>query len=127
MAELSGSARKTIEGPNIALLLMKDGSHVSPVWISHENGYLALNTVVGHLKGRNMRRDLRVAISLADRDDHTDHADVRGRVVELVEGEEADRQLDEQAKKYEGVGEHPWRREGERRVKVLVEPLAVPT
>jgi PPOX class probable F420-dependent enzyme len=128
VAELNDDVRSKIEGPNLAFLaeVMEDGSpHVSPVWIELENGYLTFNTAVGRLKERNMRRDPRVAISVADKDDPYDKVDIRGRVVEIVEGEEADRQIDRLAKKYTGRDTYPWRRPGEVRVKVLVEPLVV--
>jgi PPOX class probable F420-dependent enzyme len=128
VAELNEDVRRKIEGPNLAFLaeVMEDGSpHVSPVWIELENGHLTFNTAVGRLKERNMRLDPRVAISIADKDDPYDKVDIRGRVVEIVEGEEADRQIDRLAKKYTGRDTYPWRRPGEVRVKVLVEPLVV--
>jgi PPOX class probable F420-dependent enzyme len=128
MAELTAKARRTIERPNLAFLaeVMEDGSpHVSPVWIDHENGYVTFNTAIGRLKERNVRRDPRVAISIADADDPYDKVDIRGRVVEIIEGEDADRQIDKLAKKYTGNDTYPWRRPGERRVKMLVEPIVV--
>jgi hypothetical protein len=72
-----------------------------------------------------MRRDPRVAIAVVDRDDPYDRVDLRGRVVEMIEGEEAERQIDDMAKKYLGKDAYPWRRPGEVRIKVLVEPVAV--
>jgi PPOX class probable F420-dependent enzyme len=126
MAVLSERVRRTIERPNLAFLaeVMEDGSpHVSPVWIDHEDGYVTFNTAVGRLKERNIRRDPRVAISIADADDPYDKVDIRGHVVEIIEGEDADRQIDKLAKKYTGNDTYPWRRLGERRVKVLVEPI----
>jgi PPOX class probable F420-dependent enzyme len=128
MAQLDDNARSKIEGPNLAFLadVMEDGSpHVSPVWIAFENGYLTFNTAVGRVKEKNMRRDPRVAISVADKDNFFDKVDIRGRVVEMIEGEEADRQIDQLAKKYLGEDEYPWRDPAETRVKVLVEPLVV--
>ena len=128
MAELDDSTRSKIEGPNLAFLaeVMEDGSpHVSPVWIDHENGHLTFNTAIGRLKERNIRRDARVALSIADRDDPFSKVDIRGRVVEIIEGEEAERQIDALARKYIGQDTYPWRRPGEVRVKVLVEPLVV--
>ena len=128
MAELNDKARSLIDGPNLAFLaeVMEDGSpHVSPVWVELEDGYLTFNTAIGRLKERNMRRDPRVALSIADKDDPYDKVDIRGRIVEIVEGEEAERQIDTLAKKYIGQDTYPWRRPGEVRLKVLVEPLVV--
>jgi len=128
VAELNDKARSLIEGPNLAFLaeVMEDGSpHVSPVWIELEDGHLTFNTAVGRLKERNMRRDPRVALSIADKDDPYDKVDIRGRVVEIVQGEEAEDQIDALAKKYIGQDTYPWRRPDEVRLKVLVEPLVV--
>jgi PPOX class probable F420-dependent enzyme len=128
MRELSDSARRLIEGPNLAFLaeVMEDGSpHASPVWIDHENGHVTFNTAIGRLKERNIRRDPRVAISIADKDDPYKKVDIRGRVVEIVEGEEAERQIDALAKKYIGQDTYPWRRPEEKRVKILIEPIAI--
>lgn len=128
MAELSERVRSMIEAPNLAFLaeLMEDGSpHVSPVWITLEDGKISFNTAIGRLKERNMRRDARVAVSIARQDDPYDKIDIRGRVAELIEGDEAERQIDELAKKYVGEDTYPWRRPGEARVKVVVEPLVV--
>jgi PPOX class probable F420-dependent enzyme len=128
VAELTDKARSLLEGPNLAFLadVMEDGSpHASPVWIEAENGYVTFNTAIGRLKERNMRRDPRVAISVADRDDPYDKVDIRGRVVDLIEGDEADEQIDRLARKYTEHEAYPWRRPNEQRVKVLVEPVAV--
>jgi PPOX class probable F420-dependent enzyme len=128
VAELSEKVRSKIEGPNLAFLaeVMEDGSpHVSPVWVALENGNITFNTAVGRLKENNMRRDPRVAISIADKDDFYDKVDIRGRVVEIVEGEVAERQIDELAKKYIGRDTYPWRVPGEVRVKVVVEPVVI--
>ncbi len=128
MAELNDKVRRTIEGPNLAFLaeVMEDGSpHVSPVWIDLEDGNLTFNTARGRVKERNMRRDPRVAISIADKDDPYDKVDIRGRVVKMIEGQEADQQIDSLAKKYLGKDEYPWRNPAETRIKVVVEPVAV--
>jgi PPOX class probable F420-dependent enzyme len=112
MATLSDSEREKIEAPNLAFLatVMEDGSpQVSPIWIAMEDGNITFNTALGRLKERNMRRDPRVAISVANRDDIYDRVTIRGRVAEMIEGEEADRQIDELARKYLGADEYPWR------------------
>jgi PPOX class probable F420-dependent enzyme len=128
MAELSDSARAKIDAPNLAFLatVMEDGSpQVTPVWIGRENGRLTFNTAVGRVKERNMRRDPRIAVSIASKDDPFDKVVIRGRVVEMIEGEEADRHIDELAKKYLGVDRYPGHTPEETRIKVLVEPISV--
>ena len=128
MTELNAKARSLLDGPHLAYLatVMEDGSpHVSPVWIAREDDQITFNTAVGRVKEKNMRRDPRVAISIADKEDFFRKVDIRGRVVEMVDGEEADRQIDALAKKYLGKDRYPGHNPAVTRVKVVVEPVAV--
>ena len=127
MAELTDKARKLLESPNLLFVgtVNSDGSpQVTPVWTHVENGYITFNTAVGRAKERNLRRDPRVGLSIASREDPMDKVDVIGRVVDMIEGDEAESQIDDLSEKYIGQRPYPWRR-GETRVKVLVEPVRV--
>ncbi len=127
MIELSPNAQSLLEAPNLAFLAtaMPDGSpQVTPVWIALENGYITINTATGRVKERNMRGDPRIAISVAARGDIYSRTSVRGRVVEMSEGEEADRHIDALALKYLGEERYPGHNDRERRVKVVIEPLS---
>ena len=124
MAGLSERARDLLTGTNFAFLaeLMEDGSpHVSPVWIDVEGDLVLVNTAKGRLKEANMRRDPRVAISISPDDDPYTHVDLRGRVVEIREGDEAVADIDRLGKKYRGWDSYPLG-EGEQRVSYLIEP-----
>jgi PPOX class probable F420-dependent enzyme len=127
MAELSERARKLFEDANLLFVgtVNSDGSpQVTPVWTHLENGYITFNTARGRAKERNMRRDPRIALSIAASDDSMVKVDVIGRVVEMIEGDEAENQIDDLSEKYIGQRPYPWRR-GETRIKVLVEPVRV--
>jgi PPOX class probable F420-dependent enzyme len=124
VAALSDKARRLISGPNIVHLatVMEDGSpQVSPIWADVNDGLIEFNTAADRVKERNMRRDPRVAFSVVDRNDPYERATVRGRVVEMVEGDEARAHIDKMAKKYLGTDEYPWYK-GETRIIVRVEP-----
>ena len=128
MAELTENARRLIEEPNFGYLatVMPDGSpQVSPVWVELSNGYIALNTATGRVKEKNMRRDPRVALSIANRENQYEKVDIRGRVVEMSEGPEAEQMIDRLSKKYIGQDPYPWRAPDERRVLVRVEADSV--
>ena len=128
MAELTEKARRLIEETNFGYLatVMPDGSpQVSPVWVDLEDGCVRFNTATGRVKDQNVRRDPRVAISVADRNNQYDKVDIRGRVVDIVEGDEAEQHIDSLAKKYIGEERYPWRGPGERRVLVRVQPERV--
>jgi len=82
---LSAEAKALIDRPNFAHLatLMPDGSPQSvPVWVGREGNRLLVCTSEGSLKGRNTRRDPRVALSIVDFDDPYEEVQLRGRVVE---------------------------------------------
>jgi PPOX class probable F420-dependent enzyme len=81
----STEAKALIDGPNFAHLatLMSDGSpHSVPVWVGREGDRLLVCTSEGSLKGRNTRRDHRVALSIVDFHDPYEEVQLRGRVVE---------------------------------------------
>jgi PPOX class probable F420-dependent enzyme len=127
MAELSDKARKLFEAPNLLFVatVNQDGSpQVTPVWTHTQDGYLTFNTAKGRAKERNMRREPRVGLSIASRDDPMEKVDLAGRVVEMIEGEEAEAQIDDLSEKYIGERPYPWRR-GEERIKVLIEPVRI--
>jgi len=128
MAELSEKARKLFEGPNFLFVatVNADGSpQVTPVWTALDNGHITFNTAVGRVKERNLRRDPRVGLSITAKDNPMDKVDIAGRVVDFVEGDEAYAQIDDLAEKYIGQRPYPWLQEGEKRVKVVIEPVRV--
>jgi PPOX class probable F420-dependent enzyme len=121
---LPNKVRQLLEGKNFAHVstLMPDGSpQVTIVWIEPDGDNLTFNTADGRVKPRNLRRDPRIAISIADSENPYSWAAVRGRMIEITE-EGADDQIDRLAKKYLGQEKYPLRRPGEKRLKVIVEP-----
>ena len=128
MAKLTEKAITLITQPNFAYFatVKADGSpHVSPVWIDVSDDKILVNTALGRVKEQNVRRDPRVAISVGDKDNQYDKVDISGRVVAFIEGEEADQSIDSLAKKYLGVDEYPYRKPGEQRLILVIEPLSV--
>jgi PPOX class probable F420-dependent enzyme len=127
MAKLTENARKVLKGRNFGHLatVMEDGSpHVSPVWVDCENNHVLINTAVGRIKERNMRRDPRVAVSLVEHDDPYNEVHIRGRVVEMIEGDEAWDHIDALNRRYHETDQPYRRRPGMERVIVRIEPTA---
>src|SRR2546426_908574 len=82
---LLAEANALIDRPNFAHLatLMSDGSpHSVPVWVGRDGDRLLVCTSEGSLKGRNTRRDPRVALSIVDFHNPYEEVQLRGRVVE---------------------------------------------
>ena len=123
MAELPEAAKKLLDEPQLAnfVTLMKDGSpQVTPVWVTHDGKNVIVNTAEGRQKPRNLRRDPRVAVSVVDKDNPFRYVLVRGRVAEIIGGEEAWKSIEALSQKYNG---RPYpRREGEERLMIKIEP-----
>ena len=103
--------------------LMPDGSpQVTPVWIDFDGQHILVNSAKGRVKDKNMRRDARVSLSLADPDNPYRYLEVRGKVVEITEAG-ADDHINRMAKKYISKDVYPWKRPGEVRVLYKVQPL----
>jgi PPOX class probable F420-dependent enzyme len=121
IAELSPSVRELLDGANTAHLatLLPDGSpHSVPLWIGIEGDKIAFLTGPGSRKARNVERDPRVSISITDRERPFTMAQIRGRVVERVDGDAAWAIIDRISAKYIGAP-YPQRT---GRVVYLVEP-----
>ena len=128
MAALDDKAKAIIDKPNLAFVatVMADGSpQLTPVWIEREGDTITFNTATGRVTWRNLRRDPRIALTVVDKDDDYARVVVRGRVAEMIEGEEADRQIDRLSEKYTGNPEYQGHKAGESRVKVVVEPVSI--
>lgn len=128
MVKLTDAVRKRLEAPSFWHLatLNTDGSpQVTPMWVDVEGDYVIVNTAIGRMKEENLRRDPRVSLSNIDTENPYDRMEIRGRVVEFVEGEEAWECMDRLAKKYVGTDVYEWRVPGEQRVIMRVEPTRV--
>lgn len=100
---LSDGAKRIIDKLNLAHVatIMPDGSpQVSPVWVYRHGDDVMISTGVDRQKTRNIKRDQRVALSIADIDQPFPPVQIRGRVVELITGEPAVDGFVEVSKKY---------------------------
>jgi PPOX class probable F420-dependent enzyme len=121
MPQLPDDVRSLFDAPNLAHIatLLPDGApHSVPLWVGLEEGRIAFLTGPGSRKARNLERDPRVAISITHRDSPFTMAQVRGRVVERLEGDAAFEVIDRISDKYIGQP-YPLRTD---RVVYLVEP-----
>ena len=117
--------RKLFEDKNFVFLssLMKDGSpQVTPTWTDIENGYILINTAIGRIKQKNISRDPRVALAIADQNNPYDMVTIRGKVIEQISGDAAEEHIDKLAKKYIGKDKYPGRSPGEKRVLFKIKP-----
>jgi PPOX class probable F420-dependent enzyme len=99
--------------------VLPDGApHTVPVWIGLEGSRIVFLTSPNSRKARNLERDPRIAISITDRNQPHTMAQIRGRVVERIEGDRAWTIIDRLSEKYIGQP-YPLRTD---RVVYMVEP-----
>jgi PPOX class probable F420-dependent enzyme len=127
MAQIEGRSRELLEQPNFCFVatVRADGTpHVAPVWVDVDGDEVVLNTAKGRLWPRNLERDPRVTLTIADRDNPYEYVSIRGRLAsETTEG--ADDHINAMAKKYLGQDEYPFRQPGEERIIIRITPEKV--
>jgi PPOX class probable F420-dependent enzyme len=118
---LDPAVRRVLDGTSIAHLatICPDGSpHSTPVYVGAHGDRIVFFTGPGMRKARNLRRDPRLALSIAPVDNPFQPVAIRGRVVEWIEGDAAWEIVDELTTKYTGT---PYPR-GQERVVLVIEP-----
>lgn len=102
--------------------LMQDGSpQVTPVWFDYDGKHVRVNSALGRVKDKNMRRDPRVSLAIQDPDNPYRYVEVRGKVVEITQNG-ADDHINSLAQKYLGKSPYPYRQPGEVRVLYKIQP-----
>jgi PPOX class probable F420-dependent enzyme len=93
--------------PCFLATLMPDGSpQMTQTWVDTDGTHVLVNTVDGHQKVRNIERDPRVALNVADPEDPSRYFEVRGRVVDVTKDGAAEH-IDELSQRYIGRP-YPW-------------------
>lgn len=126
-AQIEGRVRELLEGPNFAAVatLEEDGAPaVNVIWVDVDDDHLVLNSAEGRRWPQNLRRDPRATVTVVNRENPYEYAQIRGRLSgETHEG--ADENIDRLAKKYLGEDTYPFRRPGEQRVMFRIAPEQV--
>jgi len=129
MATIPASHADLLTKPAFANLatLNPDGSpQVTPVWVDFDGSHVIVNTARGRVKAKNLAREPRVALSIADPENPYRYLGIQGRVVEMTE-QGGDAHIDKMAKKYLGKDSYPFRQPGEVRLVVKIAPDKVHT
>lgn len=123
MASLNDDAVKALFGaPNCAVISTKnpDESILSAVvWISLEDGVLAVNSAEGRQWPTNLDRTGTVTVLVYPPDNPYEFVAVRGTANRATDGDD-DAHIDRLAKKYINQDTYPWRQPDEARVKYVI-------
>lgn len=93
-------------GANLATVvtLMPDGQPQALLtWVDTDGEHILVNTEPQRQRAKNLRRDPRVTVLIHSAQDPWDWAEIRGRVVDIVSGDEARKHVDELSRKYVGT------------------------
>jgi PPOX class probable F420-dependent enzyme len=105
--------------------IMRDGSpQVTPVWVDFDGKYVRVNSALGRVKDKNMRRDPRVSLSIQDPQNPYRYLEIRGKVEEITQNG-ADDHINKLSQKYLGKPEYPYRKPGEVRVLYKIAPQKI--
>ena len=106
---------------NLATLNADGSPQVTPVWVDFDGKHVIVNTARGRVKAKNLARESRVALSIADPENPYRYLGIQGHVIQMTEAG-ADAHIDKMAKKYLGKDTYPFRASGEVRVIVKITP-----
>lgn len=95
-----------------------------PVWLDYDGDDLIINTEIDRRKFKNLERNPNVTVTVVDPNNHWSWTEVRGKVAEIIHGQEARDHIDKLAKRYLGVDDYP-NPIASARVKVRIEPQRV--
>ncbi len=118
--------RAVLDKPNHAVVstLGEDGGiHSAVVWVSVEDGRLAVNSAVGRKWPTDLERNPSITLLVYDEGNPYDYVEVRGTATGTIEG--ADDHIDRLAKKYIGQDRYPFRQPGEQRITYYVDATRV--
>ena len=103
---LDEDAVRLAQGKNLATVvtLMPDGQPQALLtWVDSDGEYVLVNTEPQRQRAKNLRRDPRITVLIHSADNPWDWAEVRGRVVETVDGADARAHIDKLSRQYVGT------------------------
>jgi PPOX class probable F420-dependent enzyme len=125
--KLTADQEKLLHDKNFAHVatLNPDGSpQVTPVWVEYDGTNVIINSEQKRKKVKNMERDPRVSLSIADAANPYKYIEIRGKVVAMTT-EGANDVIDQLAKKYMNADKYPYHRPGDVRVTIKIAPELV--
>ena len=101
-------------------LVLRDGTpQCTPLWFDYDGIHVIINSALGRVKDKAMRRTPHVALAISDPDNPYRYIQIRGKVVEITE--EGGREIiDHLSEKYRGATYN--HKENEKRVTYKILP-----
>ena len=125
--DLTDAALRLLRAPSTCYLatVMPDGSpQLTQLWVDTDGTDVFVNTVEGFQKLRNVERDPRVALTVADPAQPELYLQIRGEVVSTT-ADGAREHIDRLSQKYTGHEYRPYGGQEQERVIVRVSPRRI--
>jgi PPOX class probable F420-dependent enzyme len=107
--------------------IMADGSpQVTPVWFNTNGEAILINSALGRVKDKNMRKTPKVALVIADPQNPYRYIQIRGTVIEFI-FEGAEEHIDTLNLKYNGTPTYPYHSPDQKRVIYKISPDKIQT
>ncbi len=91
----------------ISTVLASGQPQTQMMWVDTDGEHIIVNTEVHRAKFKNLKRNPRVTVLIAEDGNAWSYSEIRGHVAEIVRGQEARDHIDTLAKKYLGVDDYP--------------------
>lgn len=102
---LDEDIKKLAQGPNFAAFttfLPSGDAMTHMMWVDADEECLRINTEPHRKKFQNLESDPRCTVAIIDAENPYHYAEVRGRVIERITGDEARKNIDDLSVKYTG-------------------------
>ncbi len=109
----------------LATTLPNGTPQVTPVWFYEEDGYIYFNTAAGRLKDKAMRENPYIAGMVLDPENPYRYMQIRGPIVEILEGAAGRTGIDRLSLRYTGNPVYSFGPPDEPRVQYKVAPEKV--
>jgi PPOX class probable F420-dependent enzyme len=106
MPKLDEDTIRLAKGKNLAsvVTLMPNGQPQALLtWVDTDGDHILVNTEPTRQRAKNVARDARITVLIHSADSPWDWSEVRGHVVETVDGQEARDHIDELSNRYVGT------------------------
>jgi PPOX class probable F420-dependent enzyme len=103
---LDEDVARLAKGTHLATVVtvLPDGQpHAQLTWVDHDDENVLVNTEPQRQKARNLRRNPKITVLIHSAADPWDWAEVRGHVVETIDGDRARAHIDEVSRRYSGA------------------------
>jgi PPOX class probable F420-dependent enzyme len=103
---LDQDAARLAKGKNLAsvVTLMPDGQPQAQLtWIDHDGENILVNTEPQRQRAKNISRDPRTTVLIHSDENPWDWAEIRGHVMNIIDGSQAREHIDELSRRYVGT------------------------